>query len=64
MRDIPTKFPAGQGLSSSLSSGPIPLSSMFKGLLPVSSALPDSMGFLQTDKPQIWVQGLTALLAV
>lgn len=64
MRDIPTEFPAGQGLFYSLSSGPILLSSMVKGLLPASSALPGSVGFLQTNEPQNWVRGLTAFLAV
>lgn len=53
--------PSWSGLSSSLSSGPIPLSSLVKGLLPVSSELPGCVGFLQTAEPQIGVQGLTAL---
>lgn len=47
-RDVPTEFPAGQRLSSSLSSGPIPLSSLVKGLLPGASELPGRVGFLQT----------------
>ena len=64
VRDVPTEFPAGQRLFCSLSSRPIPLSSMVEGLLPVSSELPGGVSFLQTDAPQSWVLGPIALLAV
>lgn len=63
VRDVPTAFPAGQRLLSSLSSKPVPLSFMATGPLPVSSELP-GVGFYRWDESQSRVRGLTALIAV